>query len=125
MSFDGSNEMNMNDMMVRVLAGALFGLAALSAIEEARAQQRTTIQLTLKNRRFEPAEARAPAGQPLTIVLKNLDPAPAEFESKTLRVEKVVVGGGQVTINIRPLAAGRYRFFDDSHEEAQGFLSVE
>jgi hypothetical protein len=124
-SFDGSNQMQMNDLMARALAGALIGLAAVPGGKEAWAQQRTTIQLTLKNHRFEPAEPHAPAGQPLIILLKNLDQTPAEFESKTLRVEKVVVGGGQVNINIRPLAAGRYRFFDDFHEETQGFLVVE
>jgi hypothetical protein len=117
--------MHMNDLMARALAGALIGLAAVPGGKEAWAQQRTTIQLTLKNHRFEPAEPQAPAGQPLIILLRNLDQTPAEFESKTLRVEKVVVGGGQVNINIRPLAAGRYRFFDDFHEETQGFLVVE
>lgn len=115
----------MNDIITRGIAGAVFGLAAMSAGGMACAQQPTTIPLTIKDHRFEPAEPHAPAGQPLTIVLKNLDSTPAEFESKTLRVEKVVVGGGQVTINIRPLTAGRYRFFDDFHEETQGFLVVE
>jgi hypothetical protein len=117
--------MSMNDIIIRSIAGAVFGLAAMSAGGMACAQQRTTIPLTIKDHRFEPAEPHAPAGQPLTIVLKNLDSTPAEFESKTLRVEKVVVGGGQVTINIHPLAAGRYRFFDDFHEETQSFLVVE
>jgi hypothetical protein len=117
--------MSLNGVIIGGIAGAVFGLAAIFASGMASAQQRTTIPLTIKDHRFEPAEPHAPAGQPLTIVLKNLDPTPAEFESKTLRVEKVVVGGGQVTINIRPLAAGRYRFFDDFHEETQGFLVVE
>lgn len=115
----------MKDLIIRSIAGAIFGFAIMSGGEPGWAQQRTTIPLTLKDHRFEPAEPHAPAGQPLTIVLKNLDPTPAEFESKTLRVEKVVVGGGQITIQIRPLAAGRYRFFDDFHEETQGFLVVE
>jgi hypothetical protein len=117
--------MSMNDIAIRRLAGATFFLAAISGAGIAGAQQRTTIPLMIKDHRLEPAEPHAPAGQPLTIVLKNLDPTPAEFESKTLRVEKVVVGGGQVTINIRPLAVGRYRFFDDFHEETEGFLIVE
>src|SRR3954471_18060225 len=108
-------KVSMNDMIARGIAGAVFGLAVICAGGTAGAQQRTTIPLTLKDHRFEPAEPHAPAGQPLVIVLKNLDPAPAEFESKTLRVEKVVVGGGQITIQIRPLAAGRCRFFDDFH----------
>jgi hypothetical protein len=117
--------MRLKDVVDRASTGALAGLLVISAQGTASGQQRTTISLTLTNHRFQPAEPRAPAGQPLTIVLKNLDPTPAEFESKTLRVEKVVTGGGQITIGIRPLAAGRYRFFDDFHEEAQGFLVVE
>ena len=59
--------MHMNDLMARALAGALIGLAAVPGGKEAWAQQRTTIQLTLKNHRFEPAEPHAPAGQPLII----------------------------------------------------------
>ena len=56
----------------------------------------------------------------------NLDATPAEFESKTLRVEKVVAAGGKITVQIRPLAAGRYRFFDDYHEDTtEGFLNVQ
>jgi hypothetical protein len=117
--------MRLKDVMGCAFIGAVAGLFVISGNETASGQQRTTILLTLRNHQFEPAEPRAPAGQSLTIVLKNLDPTPAEFESKTLRVEKVVTGGGQITIGIRPLAAGRYRFFDDFHEEAQGFLVVE
>ena len=52
--------------------------------------------------------------------------SPAEFESKTLRVEKFITGGGTITVQIRPLAAGRYRFFDDYHEDTtEGFLIVQ
>ena len=117
--------MTIDVLMIRSIAGAIFCCAILSTAEVGSAQQRTTIPITLKDRRFEPAEPHAPAGKPLTIIVRNLDPNPAEFESKTLRVEKVVVGGGQITIQIRSLAAGRYRFFDDFHEETQGFLVVE
>lgn len=117
--------MPMNDLIIRGGAGAVFCFAVMSGGELGWAQQRTTVPLTLKDHRFEPVEPHAPAGQPLMIVLKNVDPTPAEFESKTLRVEKVVNGGGQIAIQIRPLAAGRYRFFDDFHEEAQGFLVIE
>jgi len=52
--------MHMNDLMARALASALIGLAAVPGGKEAWAQQRTTIQLTLKNHRFEPAEPHAP-----------------------------------------------------------------
>ena len=52
--------------------------------------------------------------KPITIVIKNLDPAPADFASNMLRVEKVVTGGGTIMMRIRPLDPGCYRFFDDS-----------
>jgi Cupredoxin-like domain len=107
-------------------AGALV-IALLAAVAPvAWAEDAATVRLSLKDHRFIPAEARAPAGKPITIEIKNLDPTPAEFESKTLRVEKVVAGGGTISVQIRPLAAGRYRFFDDYHEDTtEGFLNVQ
>jgi plastocyanin len=106
--------------------GLLAAAASVAWAPIARAEDAATVRLSLKDHRFQPAEARAPAGKPITIVISNLDPTPAEFESKTLRVEKVVAGGGTITVQIRPLAAGRYRFFDDYHEDTtEGFLNVQ
>jgi len=83
------------------------------------------VSVTLKDHKFSPAEPTAPAGKPITIDVSNLDPTPSEFESKTLRVEKVVPGGGKIAVQIRPLGPGRYRFFDDYHEDTtEGFLVV-
>jgi len=106
--------------------GLLAAAASVACAPIARAEDAATVRLSLKDHRFQPAEARAPAGKPITIVISNLDATPAEFESKTLRVEKVVAGGGTITVQIRPLAAGRYRFFDDYHEDTtEGFLNVQ
>jgi hypothetical protein len=81
------------------------------------------VRLTLKDHLFSPAEVSVPAGQPVTIAITNLDPTPAEFESKSLRVEKVVGGHGRGFVQVRPLSPGRYRFFDDYHEDTtEGFL---
>jgi hypothetical protein len=92
----------------------------------APAQQATVVKLTLKDHRFAPAEPHAPANKPITFVVTNLDATPSEFESKTLRVEKVVAAGGTITLQVRPLSPGRYRFFDDYHEDTtEGFLVVE
>lgn len=83
------------------------------------------LQLTLQNHKFSPAEAEIPANKPVTIEITNLDPTPAEFESKALRVEKVVAGHGKISVQIRPLSPGRYRFFDDYNEHTtEGFLVV-
>ncbi len=100
-------------------------LALLLIMSPARAEDAVTVNMALKNHRFQPAEPHAPAGKPIVIVVKNLDPAPAEFESNMLRVEKVVTGGGTITMRIRPLEPGRYRFFDDFHPETEGYLVVQ
>jgi uncharacterized protein (DUF58 family) len=107
---------------VRFAAAVAFGLLASGAW----AQESALVRVTLKDHRFQPAEPTAPAGKPITIEVTNLDPTPSEFESKTLRVEKVVQGGGKITIAVRPLSPGRYRFFDDYHEDTtEGFLVVQ
>jgi len=56
--------------------------------------------------------------------VKNLDPTPMEFESVSLRVEKVVTGNGEGLIRLRPLSPGRYNFFDDFHQQTTGVLVV-
>lgn len=99
-----------------LLAGALVGLAA--------AQQPVNLTVSVKNHKFQPAELQAPANVPIVLHVKNLDATPMEFESVTLRVEKVVTGNGEGVIRLRPLAPGRYNFFDDFNQSATGVLVV-
>ena len=88
-------------------------------------QTATEIQLSYKDKKFDPAEISAPANTPIVIKLKNLDAKAMEFESKTLKVEKVVAGGGDATINVRAQKPGRYEFFDEYNEKvARGALVV-
>jgi plastocyanin len=104
-----------------VLALAL-ALAA-GAAAPALAEDTTEVQITLKDHKFQPAETTVPAGKPIMIQLANQDATPAELESKELRIEKIVAGAGAITVNVRALKPGRYRFFDDYHEATtQGFL---
>ncbi|WP_294534232.1 cupredoxin domain-containing protein [uncultured Rhodoblastus sp.] len=88
--------------------------------------QSANVTISIQDHKFDPPEPHAPANQPITLVVKNLDQTPAEFESKQLKVEKMVIGGGEITLQIRPMPPGRYRFFDDYHQDdAAGFLVVE
>ena len=103
---------------------ASLGLSGLAAAP-ARAED-AVVRLTLKDHRFQPGEAHVAANKPIRIEIHNGDPTPAEFESKTLRVEKVVAGGASIVVQVRPLPPGRYRFFDDYHEDTtEGYLVVE
>ena len=105
---------------VRVAASALLALAGSAFAQE------TALTVEIKDHRFNPAELHAPANVPIVLTVKNADPTPEEFESKHLRVEKVIAGGAATTIRVRPLAPGKYRFFGDYHEAtAEGFLIAE
>jgi heme/copper-type cytochrome/quinol oxidase subunit 2 len=107
------------------ILGLALALGCVAGAPGAVADDAAKVSVTLKDHRFSPAEPTAPAGRPIVIEVDNLDVTPAEFESKTLRVEKVVPGGGKVTVQVRPLKPGRYRFFDDYHENTtEGFLVV-
>ncbi len=109
----------------RVLASLL--LAALVALPAAAfAEDAVSIDLILKDHKFQPTEIKAPSGKAIAITLKNEDEAAEEFDSDSLRTEKVVARGGTVTIRLKPLAAGRYPFQGEYHANtAQGVLIVE
>jgi hypothetical protein len=106
------------------LAIALFGAAPLAS-EHAKAQQSASVAISVKDHRFQPSQISAPANRPISIKVKNLDAAPMEFESVSLRVEKVIAPGSEGVVNVRALAPGRYEFFDDFHQETRGVLVVE
>jgi plastocyanin len=108
------------------MLGATVALAiAAGAAPSAFAQDSVEVVVTVKDHKFDPAELQAPAGKPIVLRVKNLDPSPMEFESQSLRVEKVLTGNGEATINIRPQQAGRYDFFDDFHASTtKGVLVV-
>jgi hypothetical protein len=111
--------------MKKVALLVLLGAAALLPIKYGVAQERAAaLAITVKDHRFEPAELRAPANRPISISVKNADSAPIEFESVSLRVEKVIAPGTSGTVNVRPLAPGRYEFFDDFHQQTRGTLVV-
>jgi Cupredoxin-like domain len=106
-------------------AFTLLGTAILIASEHAQAQQSASVAISVKDHRFQPSQISAPANRAISIKVKNLDTAPMEFESVSLRVEKVIAPGSEGVVNVRALAPGRYEFFDDFHQEARGVLVVE
>ena len=110
--------------MRRLTLAALCAIAVLP-ISPSRAQQATELQLTYSKGQFQPSELRAPADKPIAVRVKNLDPKAMEFESKSLRVEKVVAANSEGVINVRALKPGRYEFYDDFNEKARGTLVVQ
>jgi hypothetical protein len=83
------------------------------------------ISLDITGHKFAPGEVTVPANQKFQIRVTNHDDTPAEFESHDLKVEKIVVPGGTVTVTAGPLKPGTYQFFDDYHpDDAKGAVTA-
>jgi plastocyanin len=106
---------------VLVAAVALLVLAVAGA-----AHALDEIQVTIENNRFAPEELKVKAGTPFVIVVTNKDKTPEEFESKELRIEKVVPPGKTLKINVRALKPGTYPFIGEYHQQtAKGRIVAE
>jgi hypothetical protein len=84
------------------------------------------IPLSLKDHKFTPAEIHVKANMPNVIALTNNDATAEEFDSTSLKVEKVVAGNSSGNVRLRPLAPGRYSFMGEFHSStAQGVVIAE
>jgi hypothetical protein len=82
--------------------------------------------LTIKDHRFTPTEINIPANKRVQITVVNDDATPEEFESKEMKVEKVIPGKSKGVVRVGPLKPGRYPFFGEFHEAtAKGTLIAE
>ncbi len=106
----------------------LLSLATISVvlIVSAAAAADLEIPVTIEKNRFQPDEIRVNAGTPFVLVVTNKDVTPEEFESKELRIEKVIPGGKTLKIRVRALKAGSYPFVGDFHQAtAKGRIVAE
>lgn len=108
---------------MHVIVSLLFVAFAFAATSPASAQDFT---LTIKNHKFEPAEIKIPANKRVGITVSNEDATPEEFESHSMKVEKVIPGKSKALIRVGPLKPGRYDFVGEFHEStAKGVLIAE
>jgi heme/copper-type cytochrome/quinol oxidase subunit 2 len=95
-------------------------------VAPAGAEDPLTIEVTLKNHQFSPAEIHVPTGKPVILRITNQDDTVEEFDSTALQVEKVIVGGHYATVRLRPLGPGRYPFMGEYHADtAKGVVVSE
>jgi hypothetical protein len=107
---------------MRIIAAA-FAFFALQA--GAVADDLQTYRLVLKGQKFTPAELHVPAAKPFWLVVANNNDEPDEFEMNAPPLEKVIQPGAEGRVRVRPLAPGRYVFFDDFHPDAKGAIVAE
>lgn len=107
---------------IKTLAPALFAGIWISGAALAE----DALTLTIKDHKFDPAEIHVPADKAATLVVRNLDSTPEEFESKPLRLEKIVPPNSEASFALRPLKPGRYKFVGEFHEDiAKGEIVVD
>jgi uncharacterized protein (DUF58 family) len=110
-------------MQAVFLAAGLVVLALAATAASAPAQDLT---ITIKDHKFQPAELRVPAKKRFTVYVVNDDPTPEEFESTSMKVEKIIAAKSKGVIRLGPLDPGRYEFFGDFNQAtAQGIMIAE
>jgi heme/copper-type cytochrome/quinol oxidase subunit 2 len=106
----------------------IFGLAGLLCggffiPVPAYAEEPQTIEVTIKDHRFSPAEIHVPSGKLVILRITNADDTVEEFDSVSLQVEKVIVAGHYATVRLHPLGPGRFPFMGEYHSAtAQGVV---
>ena len=84
------------------------------------------LAVTIKDHKFQPMEIHVPAKKRFTIYVTNEDSTPEEFESTSMKVEKIIPGHSKGVVRIGPLDPGRYEFFGDFNQAtAQGTMIAE
>jgi hypothetical protein len=100
---------------------ALFAITGNSGFADAQ-----DLTVIIKDHRFQPTELRVPAKKRFTVYVINDDPTPEEFESTSMKIEKIIAGKSKGVVRIGPLDPGRYEFFGDFNQAtAQGIMIAE
>ena len=84
------------------------------------------VHLGLEPCKLTPSVIKVKANRPSIIILHNDDDTADEFDSSSLKIEKVVPGKNKGNIRVRALAPGKYPFMGEYHAAtAQGVVIAE
>ena len=112
--------------MKSVLLAVVIAAAGLSGFSISPAWADEPIVVHLKNHKFSPSTIKVKANKPSMILLYNDDDGADEFDSSSLKIERVVPGHAKANIRIRALAPGKYPFMGEFHAAtAQGVVIAE
>ena len=81
--------------------------------------------IQIKNHKFYPDIIKVKENVKFKLIIENLDSTVEEFESDDLKKEKLIQAGKSITIPIKGLSSGEYKFYGDFHQKtAQGKIVV-
>jgi len=108
----------------RPLSLAGLCLVAWLATLPAHAVETASFEIVAREGKLAPETLEVPAGARLKLTLRNLGKAPVEFESKELRIEKVLGPNASTVVTVPPLKPGRYKLVDEFHEATSQMLVI-
>ena len=81
------------------------------------------ITVVIENHKFTPDRIEIPAGKKVKLGIDNRDATPEEFESHSLKLEKVIPGKSKGIVFVGPVKAGEYKFVGEFNEKtAKGVI---
>ncbi len=84
-----------------------------------------TFEISIKNHKFIPDIILAPKNEKFKLIIKNEDKTAEEFESESLKKEKIIGGNKEISLIIQPLKEGEYNFVGEFHPKtANGKIIV-
>ena len=108
--------------LITVLVACLVLTPCLASAADAPPE----VALAIENNRFQPEDIKVKAGAAFLLVITNKDKSAEEFESKDLRIEKVIPGGKTIRLKMPALKSGSYGFVGEYHEKtARGRIVAE
>ena len=114
-------------MSLSPTASALMAVVAFLAVPTASAwaEDAAVYRISIKEHHFVPDSVTIRANAKVSLIVRNEDATPEEFDSMSLRREKVVPAGKEVIILLGPLKSGSYAFIGEYHEDtAKGTVLV-
>lgn len=105
----------------------IFFLIFLPAFAQQKSELKAPDSIIIKivNHQFVPNIIEVPANLSFKLTIENTDSTIEEFESDDLKKEKLIQAGKSITIPIKGLSLGEYKFYGDFHQKtAQGKIVV-
>lgn len=110
--------------MVLLLSFSLLGVFNSAMADTTN---KSEVIIVLKDGIVTPNKIDVKEDTAIVITVKNEGKAAAEFESKALHIEKVLMSGASATFTLKNISIGNYEFVDEFTENqktAHGVISV-
>jgi hypothetical protein len=112
----------MHRIAAAIVISAALGFVAAPAVADDPVQ----LTIVIKDHKFDPVDLKVPAGKVIELTVDNQDPTPEEFESATLKVEKVIPGNSKGKVRFGPLKPDVYLFIGEFNQpSARGTVTAE